>query len=237
MPRLVGLDVDQAVQLAHVAGIAPDRILVDRVAVASGGAGGAAGTVLSQSLAPHVPVPRDEATLRLVVQAGTPTTTTGGAPDLVGMTLDEVRSSLADTPGDWQLVTERMATVNLPDGIVVMQTPRAGERTEAATPGPNRLVVTVNVHPVALRDPGIVAIVREPQARLVEYAWAIQPGIGQRAGEVWATSLDGTRTLVARPTVVGGEILRGTWTTVDPGPISFELLLGGIPYGGPLLVP
>jgi hypothetical protein len=72
---------------------------------------------------------------------------------------------------------------------------------------------------------------------MVDYAWTILPGIGRTTAEVWATSLDGARTLVARPTVTGGEILRGTWRTADPGPITFELLLGGVPYGDPLLVP
>ena len=237
IPRLVGLDVDEAMRLALIAGIAPDRVFVDRVTVATGVARGAAGTVLSQSLAPHVPVPRDAATLRLVVQAGTPTTSAGGAPDLVGLTIDEARRVAADTQGGWLLTEQRMATVNLPADVIVMQSPQPGERPDGEAATPNQVVVTVNVHPVALRDPGIRAIVREPQARLVEYAWAIQPGIGRRVGEVWATSLDGTRTLVARPTVTGGEILRGSWRTVDPGPISFELLLDGIPYGGPLLVP
>ena len=233
IPRLVGLDVDEAIALATVAGIAPDRVFVDRVTAASG----AAGTVLSQSLTPHVPVPRDDAILRLVVQTGTPIAAAGGAPDLVGLTLDEAHLAASSSQGTWRLVVERMATVNLPAGIVVMQSPRPGERVEDVATGSELVTVTVNVHPVALRDPGVRVIVREPQARLVEYAWAIQPGIGQRVGEVWATSLDGTRTLVARPTVVGGEILRGSWRTQDPGPIRFELLLGGIPYGGPLLVP
>src|SRR5690606_3910539 len=63
VPRLVGLDVDSATQLAVIAGIAPDRIFVDSVSSTAG----TAGTVLSQSLAPNVTVPRDDAVLRLVV--------------------------------------------------------------------------------------------------------------------------------------------------------------------------
>src|SRR5690606_5359006 len=77
VPRLVGRDVDAAIALATVAGIAPGRVCVDRVTAASG----AAGTGLSQSLTPHVPVPRDDAILRLVVQTGTPIAAAGGVPD------------------------------------------------------------------------------------------------------------------------------------------------------------
>ena len=231
VPRLVGLDIDSATDLAVVAGIAPERILVDTVSSSSG----SSGTVLSQSLAPYVTVPRDDAVLRLVVRSGAPATAVGGVPDLVGMTLPQAEDSLTGTQGGWRLVTRRLGSTNLPDGIVVMQQPPAGSEVTEATP--RELVVTLNLHPVALTDPGVSAVIRQPRARMVEYAWTILPGIGRTTAEVWATSLDGSRTLVARPTVNGGEILRGVWRTVDPGPITFELLLGGVPYGDPLLVP
>jgi beta-lactam-binding protein with PASTA domain len=233
VPRLVGMDVDRATELAIIAGIAPDRILVDTVSSSSG----SAGTVLSQSLAPNVTVPRDDAILRLVVQAGTPTAAAGGVPDLVGMTVAQAESSLTGSPGRWRLVVERLASLNLPAGVIVMQSPAPGTQPPEQGAGQGDLVVTLNLHPVALTDPGATAIVRQPQARMVDYAWTILPGIGRTTAEVWATSLDGARTLVARPTVTGGEILRGTWRTADPGPITFELLLGGVPYGDPLLVP
>lgn len=233
VPRLIGLDIARATELAVIAGISPDRILVDTVSSATG----SAGTVLSQSLAPNVTVPRDDAVLRLVVQSGTPTSAAGGVPDLVGMTVAQAESSLAGTTGRWRLVTQRLASLNLPDGVIVMQVPAPGTQTLDQESALRDLVVTLNLHPVALTDPGASAIVRQPQARMVEYAWTILPGIGRTTAEVWATSLDGSRTLVARPTVTGGEILRGAWRTLDPGPITFELLLGGVPYGDPLLVP
>jgi beta-lactam-binding protein with PASTA domain len=233
VPRLVGLDIARATELAVIAGIARDRILVDTVSSASG----SAGTVLSQSLAPNVTVPRDDAVLRLVVQSGVPTSATGGVPDLVGMTESQARASLSGTPGPWRLVVEHLASLNLPADVIVMQVPAPGTQPSEQGSASSDLVVTLNVHPVTLTDPGAIAIVRQPQARMVEYAWTILPGIGRTTAEVWATSLDGTRTLVARPTVTGGEILRGAWRTIDPGPITFELLLGGVPYGDPLLVP
>jgi len=233
VPRLVGLDADRATELAVIAGIAPDRILIDTVSAATG----SAGTVLSQSLAPNVTVPRDDAILRLVVQSGSPTAAAGGVPDLVGMTLPQAESSLAGSTGRWRLVTQSLSSLNLPAGIIVMQAPAPGTQATDPSAAPRDLVITLNVHPVALGDPGVIAIVRQPQARMVEYAWTILPGIGRTVAEVWATRLDGSRTLVARPTVTGGEILRGAWRTIDPGPITFELLLGGVPYGDPLLVP
>lgn len=95
----------------------------------------------------------------------------------------------------------------------------------------------MNAHPVALVAPPVFAVVREPLLRRVPYAWAILPGIGVQTAEVWATTLDGERTLVERVTVQGGEILRGTWLTNDPGPVTFELFLGDVPYGDPVLVP
>ncbi|HET8985219.1 MAG TPA: PASTA domain-containing protein [Trueperaceae bacterium] len=233
VPRLVGLDIARATELAVIAGIAPDRILVDTVSSANG----SAGTVLSQSLAPNVTVPRDDAILRLVVQSGTPTSAAGGVPDLVGMTVTQAEASLTGTAGRWRLVVERLASLNLPAGVIVMQSPAPGTQLPDQSPGASDLVVTLNVHPIVLTDPGIIAIVRQPQARMVEYAWTILPGIGRTTAEVWATRLDGSRTLVASPTVTGGDILRGAWRTTDPGPITFELLLGGVPYGDPLLVP
>src|SRR5690606_18491532 len=204
VPPLVGLDVDQATELAVIAGIAPDRILVDTVSAATG----AAGRVLSQSLAPYVTVPQADAILRLVVQSGTPSTAAGSVPDLVGLTAEQAETSVAATPERWRLVCPRMASLNLPDGVIVRQDPPPGAAGTAQDAGP-ALIVTVNVHPLALTDPGVTAIVRQPAARVVEYAWTILPGIGRTTAEVWATNLDGARVLVARPTVTGGEILRG----------------------------
>ena len=54
---------------------------------------------------------------------------------------------------------------------------------------------------------------------------------------VYAKPLDGQRTLVNRSTVQGGEVLKGTWLTTYPGPITFTLQLNGQPYGSPLFVP
>lgn len=231
VPDLVGLQVDDAVELARVAGIDPSRILVDEVSSAVG----FAGEVLGQSLAANVPVAQGAATLRLLVQATGPATTAvaGGAPDVVG--LDEEAATELATADDWAVAITRLGSLALPAGVVVDQVPAPGLELPADTP--RRLVLVVNNHPVALSDPGVRVIVREPQPREVAYAWTILPGIARTRAQVWARSLDGSRTLVATPLVEGGEVLRGTWRTSDPGPITFELLLGDIPYGDPLLVP
>ena len=229
LPDLVGLDEEDAIELALVAGLELDRILVDEVASGTG----FSGEVLSQSLAPNVPVARADAILRLVVQAGPQTAAAGGAPDLVGLSPEEAERVAA--AAGWEVRVERLGNMALPATQVVHQAPAPGQAAPEGSAG--QLLVMVNYHPVPLRDPGFRAVVREPEPRQVAYAWSILPGIARTQAQVWAHSLDGTRTLVARPIVEGGEVLRGVWRTSDPGPITFELLLGEIPYGDPLLVP
>lgn len=227
VPDLVGLPVSEARELALLAGIAPDRIHVDEVNATTG----ASGAVLSQSLAPNVPVARDQAVLRLVARAGggAATSAGGGAPDLVGMEW-EAAERLALAAG-WLPVPTRVASLNLPGGVVVTQDPQPGQGERGT------LQLALNVHPVRLDAPAVRAEIAEPEPRAFEYAWTILPGIGTTDAQVWATTLDGTRTLVATWRVSGGEVLRGSWTTVNTGPVAFELLLGGSPYGETLLVP
>ncbi len=229
LPDLVGLDREEAVELALVAGLEPDSILIDEVTSGTG----FSGEVLSQSLAPNVPVARADAILRLVVQGGVRAAEAGGAPDLVGLSAEEAQR-VAEAAG-WEVQVQRLANLALPAGWVVDQEPGPGQA--APQDAGSRLTVMVNHHPVPLRDPGVRAVVREPAPREVAYAWSILPGIARTRAQVWAHSLDGSRTLVARPIVEGGEVLRGVWRTTDPGPITFELFLGEIPYGDPLLVP
>lgn len=223
LPRLVKLNVKKTHELALLAGLAPDRVLVDEVAAATG----SPGQVLGQSLAPFVPVPVEDAVLRLVVQAGTPVGARGGAPDVVGLPL----AAAQRVAGGWDVTVERIANSALPEGVVA-QTPPPGAAGEG-----NALTLVVNAHPVPLTTEGVRAVVREPEPRRVAYAWTILPGIATQPAEVWATDIDGQRTLVERVTVRGGEILRGSWLTDSPGPVRFELFLAGVPYGEPLLVP
>jgi beta-lactam-binding protein with PASTA domain len=226
LPKLVGLSVQDAKYLAQVAGFAPDQILVDAVNAPDG----YPGEVLSQSLAPYLPEPLNDAILRLVVEQGTapgsqqaPTT----VPSLVGMSLSQATSVATG----YTVTTTTVHSPLLPDGVV-MQSPAPG-----ADPGSHKLTLTLNVQPVQLTNPGAVAIVKQPSLRHVPYAWSIQPGIPQQVATVYATPLNGQRTLVDRTTVQGGEVLKGTWLTTSPGPVTFTLELNGQPYGSPLFVP
>lgn len=223
LPQLVGLSMDEARHLAEVAGISADRVLVDEVSVAQG----FAGEVLSQSLAPYVPVPVEDAVLRLVVQVGSAGAGAVGAPDVVGLPLAEAQR----VAGGWNVTVSSLANPGLPEGVVA-QTPAPGQTGEG-----NALALLVNAHPVQLNTDGVRVIVREPQLRSVAYAWTIFPGIRTQTAEVWATDIEGVRVLVERVEVTGGEIFRGSWLTNAPGPIRLELYLAGAPYGQPLLVP
>ncbi len=225
LPRLVGLSVDDAQALATVAGLGPDQILVDKIHAPDG----YPGEVLNQSLAPHIGIPIGEAILRLVVQAGAPTSAASSAtvPSLIGMDLQQAEA----VAKGYTVTSTTVASPQLPSGVV-MQDPQPG-----ADPGDHTLALTVNVHPVTLTPPGAVATVKQPELRHVPYAWTIQPGISQQVATVYAQPLDGPRTLVNRTTVQGGQTLRGTWLTTYPGPVTFTLELNGQPYGSPEFVP
>lgn len=222
VPHLVGLSADEAVPLAELAGFQGEQLRIDEIDAPSG----QLGEVLSQSLAPNVPVPLESSVLRLVVQAS------GGggersAPDLVGLPLSEAQRAASEL----SVNVRSLATPNLPEGVVA-QTPEPG-----APLAGSELTLVVNAHPRPLTTAGVRAEVREPLRREVPYAWTILPGIRSQVAEVWATDIEGRRSLVKSVTVIGGEILRGSWVTNRPGPITFELRLGGVPYGEPLLVP
>ncbi|MFA5550353.1 MAG: PASTA domain-containing protein [Trueperaceae bacterium] len=223
VPQLVGLELEEARRLAHVAGISDDRIFVDEVAATRG----FAGQVLSQSLAPYLPVSAAGAVLRLIVQVGSAGGATAGAPDLVGLPLAEAQR----VAGGWNVSVTSLANPGLPEGVVA-QTPAPGETAEG-----NDLALLVNAHPVSLSLDGVRVVVREPQLREVAYAWTIFPGIRTQEAEVWATDIEGVRVQVAVEQVTGGEIFRGSWLTNAPGPVRLELYLAGAPYGQPLLVP
>ena len=226
LPDLIGMSVDGARELAVIAGIDPGRIVVDEVSSGTG----FPGEVLTQSPSAHRPIPVADTTLRLVVSAGTPRSDVGGTPDVVGLSRSEA-AELADAEG-WSVDVQRISDRALPAGMVVAQSPPPLTASEDRS-----LLLLVNVHPVTLLNPGVRAILRSPEPRDFEYAWTILPGIGRTQAQVWVRTLDGERTLVATHSVEGGEILRGSYRTSDPGPLTFELFLGDVPYGDPLLVP
>ncbi|CAN5689563.1 hypothetical protein BH23DEI1_BH23DEI1_18940 [soil metagenome] len=224
LPGLVGLDVEDARYLATVAGLTEEQIVIEYVPSDRG----AAGSVVSQSLAPFARVPRSAATLRLLVVAEpTATRVPTGLTSLAGLSLERARSL---APG-FDVRVEEIEDRNLPDGVVLQSLPLGAE------PGAGPLVLTVNARPVPVPRPDVVAELRAPEERQVEFMWLIEPGIPEQRAEVRARTLQGDDVLVVRRQVRGGDLLRGTWTTAAPGPVRFTLTLNDQPYGGDLLIP
>ena len=222
IPDLVGLDVEDARFLAGVAGIPPDRVVVDEVS-----SEGRRGRVLSQSLAPHRAVPQDDAILRLIVGGGG--AVAGAAevtPSYVGMEREEALAAARGMDVD----VSEISTLSLPQGVVD-QDPDPGAEPSG------RIRLTLNLHPVPVPVPDIVAGVRAPEPREVPFAWTIEPGIPEVTASVWATTLEGERMLVHSERVAGGERVRGAWRTTYPGVVTFHLELNGEPYSTPLRVP
>ena len=224
VPDLIGLDEADARALALVAGLGNGALVVERVEASEA----AAGTVVSQSLAPYRRVPLDGAVLRLLVAEGRPGIDPAeGLPNLSGLSEADARTFAHGFDVRVEYVEDGM----LPDGVV-RQSLRPG-----AQPADGALTLTVNVRPVRIPVPTVDAQVRQPRLREVPYLWLIEPGIPVQTAAVTAATLDGVRTVVRTVQVRGGERVEGTWLTTYPGPVRFELTLNGEPYGGTQLVP
>jgi eukaryotic-like serine/threonine-protein kinase len=223
VPDLVGLTLEDATELAVIAGLAESQVAVERLPsnVAP------RDTVLAQSLAPYRDVILADAVLRLIVADGPEVADTGGLPVLGGLSEAEARS----LAGGFVVDTLYVSEIGLPDGVVGQSLP------PGALPQDGRLVLTVNAQPVPVPIPRVDVTVRQPAPRALPYLWFIEPGIPHVTAEVTATTLEGERFLVARSQVRGGGRVAGTWTTTYPGVVRFELTLNGEPYGGPLRVP
>ncbi len=224
LPQLVGLSEDDARVLASVAGLGPDRVVVERVDAV----GAEPGTVLTQSLAAYRRVQLDDAVLRLLVASEASTPANGeGLPNLAGLSEADARALAAG----FDVRVSYLETSSLPAGVVRQSLqPGAG-----AGDGP--LELTVNVRPVAIPVPSVDAVVRRPHLRELPYVWYIEPGIPEQTARVTAVTLAGERTVVRTLRVQGGERLEGSWRTTHPGPVRFELTLNHQPYGDELLVP
>lgn len=224
VPDLVGMPVEEALALARLAGIAPDRITVDEHPDRSA----AAGTVLAQTLPPYRPVERERASLRLVAARGG-AQTAGGTPALVGLSRGQAQAAAGGRPLTWVEIRNGL----LPAGVVDQDPPPGG-------PTDGGLTLVVNdppAPPVAIPRPDVRAELKRPTLRFVPYAWVIEPGIGTVEAEVRAVTLDGRERLVARRRVRGGSVLEGEWLTAEAGPVRFRLTLNGAPYGDELFVP
>lgn len=226
LPPLVGMPREAAIQLAKLAGFPEERIVIEEAP----GDARTRGRVLSQSLTPHRPVSPDVVTLRLLVASGRVDHAPLGlvVPDFVGLSETEATARA----GAWPLVTEVMATRDLPEGVVMQDPEPRAEVTDIVA-----VTLVVNRHPRTLPAPEMAVEIRSIGLRRVPYAWNIEPGIIGAQAEVWAETVDGKRTLVTTSSVFGGSQVRGTWPTLTPGPVRFELFLNEQPYGDVLVVP
>lgn len=222
VPDLVGLPLSEALALAAVAGLGGDQVVVERLAVERP----APDVVLSQSLPPYRAVVLGQATLRLVVSEVMAPIALGGLPALGGMS----ETQAVSLAGGFDLRIQYVSDGNLPDGVVAQSLPVGAQAHE----GP--LILTINARPVPVPRPDVRVELRQPTARGLPYRWFIEPGIPRVTAEVTARTLDGTVVVVTRRQVSGGELLEGSYFTIQPGPVTFELTLNGQPYGEALRV-
>jgi len=223
LPDLVGIDVTRARELARLAGLPADRILVDGVDVPDA----PAGQVVGMTPVAWTPFRVNDATVRLLVSdpdraaapgdpAGAPT-----VPDVVGLPLDRARTILAQAGLGASVA--RTVDSALPEAIVLQDPPPGSPAT-----GSVRLVV--NARPVRLPVPTPEARILAPRLRWVPYRFLVEPGIPTQTAEVRARPAGGDTTVVARRDVRGGDVIEGVWPTLVPGPVTFELFLNDVPY-------
>lgn len=223
LPDLVGTDVAEARELARLAGLPADRVLVDAVTVPDV----PAGQVVGMTPVAWRPFRVNDAALRLLVSdpdgsgAASATTDAPAVPDVVGLPLVRARTILAQA--GLSATVARTVDRALPEAVV-LQDPPPG----SPAGGPIRLVV--NVRPVRLPVPLPEARVLAPRLRWVPYRFLVEPGIPTQSAEVRARTAGGDTAVVTRREVRGGDVIAGTWPTLAPGPVMFELLLNDVPY-------
>ncbi len=223
LPDLVGTDVADARELARLAGLPADRVLVDGVSVPDA----PAGQVVGMTPVAWRPFRVNDATVRLLVSdpdgAAAPSDPAGGptVPDVVGLPLDRARTILAQAG----LGASVARTVDraLPEAIVLQDPP-------PGSPAGEQVRVVVNARPVRLPVPTPEARILAPRLRWVPYRFLVEPGIATQTAVVRARPAGGDTTIVTRREVRGGDVIEGVWPTLAPGPVTFELFLNDVPY-------
>lgn len=225
LPDLVGLELADARELARLAGLPADRVLIDRIS-----AGGVpAGRVVGMTPAAFHPLRIDDVTVRLLVSDpnagvglnGEVAPEAAGAPDLVGLPLEEARSML--TAKGVTVTVARTVDRNLPEAVVSQQ-PAPG------APLAETVRLLVNLWPREIPPPQPQLRIVEPRLRWVPYRFLIEPGIPQQRAELLAKTVTGDTSMVLRRQVQGGDVLEGAWLTATAGAVVFELRLNGLPY-------
>lgn len=223
LPNLVGLGREDAIELALLAGLSPQQLIIDWVP----STGIAEDTVLAQSLAPYRALPLRDATLRLVVaESPAPSHHSNGLPALGGMSEAQAR----ELTRDFDIRVQYTQDAVLLDGVIAQSLPLG------AQPSDGPLVLTLNARPLRIPIPDISVLVRQPEPRALGYLWFIEPGIGTMRAVVTATTLEGETQQVWQGEAQGGGRVAGVWETDYPGLVHFDLTLNGVAYGGSLRV-
>jgi beta-lactam-binding protein with PASTA domain len=221
LPDLTGLPLAEARELARLAGLPADRILVDAV-VADGVP---PGRVVAMTPAPWHLVRVEGTTVRLMVSdprgAGDADDARVGAPDLVGLPLAEARARALEA--GVAVTTRRVSQSALPDGVVLQEPPPGALLDDG-------LRLVVNARPRPLPTPTPEVRIQAPRLRWIPYRFLIEPGIPEQRAELRATTAEGDERVVLRRSVRGGDVLEGVWPTRTPGPVTFELRLNDVPY-------
>ena len=225
LPNLIGLGSAEAIELANLAGLRSDQLVIEPVPSSAA----APGIVLAQSLAPYRDFNRDGAVLRLLVAqashgsvaSGAEALHSAGLPALGGMSeaLAREEARLFDVHVNY------VADAHLPDGVI------GQSLAVGAVPSDGPLFLTINARPVRVPRPEVEVVVRPLAVRELGYLWFIEPGIPAVNAVVYATTLEGERFEIARGEARGGGRVEGTWSTEYRGVVHFELELNGSPYG------
>ncbi|MDQ3398818.1 MAG: PASTA domain-containing protein, partial [Deinococcota bacterium] len=171
VPSLRGLSLEDALEIARLAGIDESRVLVQRVSSRQG----ELDTVLAQSPAPNTPFSRDQAVLNLTV-AGDVAFSPGATPlpSLVGMSRLEAERYIAQADFELGEVKE-ISDISLPGGVV-MQEPTAGALPEG---GATLVTLTVNIRPVTIPELDATVEIGDPQPFEFPYRFLIEDGVGE----------------------------------------------------------
>lgn len=229
LPELRGLPLEEALELARLAGLSEERIDTTYTT----GAPEAQGTVLEQSLPPFAPVSRDLSVLQLTV-AGSPAPRLGEStlPNLWTMSREDAERAIVEAGFQVGRIQE-VQVASLPQGVVV-QNPGAGALPSES--GEDRSVdLTVNLRPVAVTVEPTVEV-REPPPCEFSYRFALESGIAEGNVVVIAQIRGGNPQPIRRLRARGGEVVEGVWTLRDTGPVTFGLTFNGIPYGEPVTI-
>ena len=261
LPDLRGLDVGTARDLARVAGWSADRIVVERVAAHGAAPGTVIATtpapwhpvrvggstvrllVGDPGGAPFfdgtVPEPPDDGDVDARDDAANddanddandaaveaPPTLGPTVPDVVGLPLADARRRL--TRADLDARVDAVETADLPVGVLLQDPPPGSARAAAG----DAVRLVVNGAPRALPRPTPEVPAAPPEVRWMPYRFEVPEGLPASRAVVLATTRDGVRSEVVRTDVEGGDVLRGTWPTIQPGPVTFDLRIDGTPYG------